>query len=570
VKILGISGVHGLQEAHAIKNKISDYRDLRIVQGLDSACALVSDGEIIFATSEERYLYKKGTGEFPTNCLSDLLKWSNINYNEIDKIAWCFNPEKILKRGQSLESQFLSKAHFEKTVSHYWPSSNIPEIVYVDHHLAHAHSTIKASGLVNSLVVIADGMGERESISIYHLIDGELNILKKYPVSQSIGIVYSIITRFLGFCFNQDEYKVMGMSAYGKPGFGEKLDRLIKLRGGKICIADGVIQSNDPLLLNAMEALETYLGIPRITGTDDWQQQHYDLALALQRKLESVMNSIIQYWMTKTSETNLCGAGGVFLNCLMNQHLIENIKPNEFFVQPASGDDGAALGAALSQIPKFKETGTAFTPYLGRAWSKDEVGKILKDTNLHYIELPYDAYIKDAEECLAQGKVIAWFNGRTEYGPRALGNRSILANPGIQDIQDTINRKIKFREGFRPFAPSFLEEEVGSYVENWNNKSVYKYMLATVFIRENKRTQIPGVVHKDGTARIQSVSPELNPTYYDLISSFYNITGIPCLLNTSFNVAGQPLINDPTTAFLTFEQIDIDILYIEGMKVWKC
>lgn len=567
---LGISGIPGLQDRFNEDLKITDHRDSRIVQGLDSAAALIANKEIVFASGQERFSGHKGTGEFPAQAINAALSYGNIVVQDIAKLGWSFNYEKVPTSLLGNYAQFYQKQHISQALHQLIPGSEKIEIVAIPHHYAHALSAAAVSGFERSLVVVADGMAELTSITIYQYQNQVLKKIYAYPISKSIGVFYSIMTRFLGFCFNQDEYKVMGMAAYGATTYTDQFKKLIDFNDGKITVNLKFNHLDDPLYQRLFDELEGHFTIKRPTSSQHLTEQHYALAASLQAVIASVMVGLINYWLEKTDNTYLCGAGGVFLNCLMNQKIAEEIQPAGFFVQPAAGDDGAALGAALAVagIENSPSQNKKFTPYLGQSWSRTQVENALEKTNLNFEWLGQESATEKAATVLNNGQVIAWFYGKSEYGPRALGNRSILANPGWLDIKDIINEKIKFRELFRPFAPAVLEEDATHYFDFKKTELCY-YMLQTANVIPQQAEKIAGVVHADGTARIQLVSENINPVFHQLISAFKNKSGISCLLNTSFNTSGQPLINDPETAIETFARTELDYLFIEGYVIWK-
>ncbi|EKD74356.1 MAG: nodulation protein and probable carbamoyl transferase [uncultured bacterium] len=567
---LGISGIPGLQDRFNENNKITDYRDSRIVQGLDSAAALIVNKEIIFASAQERFSGNKGTGEFPMHAIYSALNYGNINIDDITKLGWSFNysntPASLLGHYASFYQVDNIRRHLHRLI----PGSEKIEIVPIQHHYAHALSATAVSGFERSLVVVADGMGELTSISLYQYQNHELTKIYAYPISKSIGIFYSIITRFLGFCFNQDEYKVMGMAAYGSETYLDKFKKLISFKDGNLTTNLKFNTLEDPLYHHLFNELEEFFAIKRPTSSEQLNSNHYSLAASLQSAVTSVMLELVRYWVKKTNNLYLCGAGGVFLNCLMNQRIAEEIKPTGFFIQPAAGDDGAALGAALAVAGKENRpvSDKKFIPYLGKSWNRAEIENTLQNTSLNFKWLGQTDAIERAATVLNEGHVIAWFNGKSEYGPRALGNRSILANPGWPNIKNLINQKIKFRELFRPFAPAVLEEDATKYFYFEKTELCY-YMLQIATVIPHKAVEISGIVHADGTARIQLVTASINAVFHQLISTFKSKSNLPCLLNTSFNTSGQPLINDPQTAIETFNRTELDYLFIEGFVVWK-
>jgi carbamoyltransferase len=567
---LGVSGIPGLQQQYIDDNEITDYKDARIVQGLDSAAALISNQRIIFSSAEERFSGEKGTGKFPFKAINKALEYGAIKVGDITKLGWSFDYRKVPTSFLGRYAPFYDQRNIINVFNQLISGSENIAVVPVNHHYAHGLSTAIMSGYERALTIVADGMGELVSLSIYQFDAAELNLIHAYPISKSIGILYSIITRFLGFCFNQDEYKVMGMAAYGTHDYVAKFRELISFNDGKIKLNVKFNYADDPFYHRTFADISEHFSLERPLKNGKLEDQHFALAASLQTVIESVMLDLCNYWMKKTDNKRLCGAGGVFLNCLLNQKIADQLKLDAFFVQPAAGDDGAALGAALALMPVAERSigNKQFDPYLGQSWSRDEIEATLKKSGLNFKYMGYDDIRQSAATALNAGSVIAWFCGRTEHGPRALGNRSILAHPGWPGIKDTINEKIKFRELFRPFAPAVLEEHASEYFIFEKTDLCY-YMLQTAVVIEEQRKKLSGVVHKDGTARIQLVNDNLNSQFYQLIKAFQQQSQLPCLLNTSFNTSGQPLINDPTTAVETFKRTQLDALFIEEFMVWK-
>ena len=569
MKILGISGLPGVQEA---KNKEHDHwsgsYQSRVCQGLDSAAAIVIDGIIVCAIAEERLNGEKGTGAFPALAIRECMRIAGIHdISEFDGIYHGFDyrnrpvpSPKALHLPASLIYEFLKE--FGVDVSHkFFP---------VRHHLAHAYSAVHTSSFDRCLCVIADGMGEIESLSVYSFDDGVLERLAAYPIKSSLGIIYSIFTRYLGFEFNMDEYKVMGMTAYGSDEYSSLMSSIISYENGQLRARIQGAPSVDPEYRETIKIIAEIFKIPAVVAKSTLLKEHYDVAHSLQKAIENTIMALVDDWLANTNHRNVCLAGGVFLNCLVNQKVSNSPAVKDVYVQPASGDDGTALGAALYGALSCGDSiqrANRFSPYLGPSYDDvEDITRIASGYGLA-VEL-LDDDTRRVAESIAQGRVIAWFDGRMEFGPRALGARSILANPCDPGIKDKINRSVKFRELFRPFAPALLIDDALQYFDFKLTSASY-YMLQTANARDGALNILPGVIHADGTARIQIVDQNLNKKFFELVSNMKGLTGVGCVLNTSFNLKGQPLICSPKTAIETFIKSEIDELYICGLVLKK-
>ncbi|MGW2176085.1 carbamoyltransferase family protein [Streptomyces sp. NPDC001705] len=582
--VLGLSGLPYAQD-HLLKNTTDPHPlDERNVQGLDSAACLIVDGRVVAAAAEERFNGDKGTGRFPANAVNYVLREAGIDRAEVDAIAHGFDYDRrrrLFAGSQDYFDAVLSGATMVESLQNTGWSDVQERFHAVDHHLAHAASAFYPSGFASALCVVSDGMGETESLSVFRARDGHLERLHSQPVSQSLGLLYSICTRFLGFASNSDEYKVMGLAAYGNPEpYRELFEDLVTFDAdtGSILVGWPTGSLRDPELgyPNAMRYLES-VAFPSPVQNGEVVQEQADFAAALQARLTVVLTSLTSHWLRRTGETSLCLAGGTFLNCRANQAICDLPDVERVFVQPASGDDGTALGAALHltqqlAVPYVRQP-EGFQPYTGPSYTTDEVGRALEERAEHgdiaweYVGFT-DDYFTAAARDLAEDRIISWFHGRMEFGPRALGNRSILGLPKGDRIKERINSLVKFREPFRPFAPAVLDEDRDSLFET-RALAPTRYMLCTARVREERRAAVAGIVHADGTARIQDVREDYNPKFWALLKAVKRETGTGCVVNTSFNVKGQPLIMDPRTAIDTFLRTSLDRLYIEGYVVQK-
>ncbi|WP_387690491.1 carbamoyltransferase [Photorhabdus sp. RM71S] len=580
--ILGISGLPNAQRFLRENNPEVSKLDERICQGVDSAACVIIDGKIVAAAAEERFMGEKGTGRFPANAINYCLAEAGLMQDDIQVIAHGFNYDNYRRFFMSNEALF-EEVFSGKTVINALADKGWQNIESrfqgVDHHLAHAASAFYPSGFPSALCVISDGMGEIESLSVYLAKGQQFQKLYSQPISSSLGIFYSICTRFLGFVFNSDEYKVMGLAAYGNPErYRDIFNELAQFDA-----ESGTIQINwlpkafdnaEYGFPGAMAQLSDMFGFTPRSEDNILLDVHQDFAAGLQEKFTLLLKQLVTYWLQKTGETSLCFAGGSFLNCKANQVLCQLDGLENVFIQPASGDDGSALGAALFVAGGYhNDVDPCFNPYLGPRFSTDEVRNVLfrhggnAGMKWRYLGLNDDYFVSAAKD-IAEDKIIAWFHGRMEFGPRALGNRSILALPTGERIKDRINSTVKFREAFRPFAPAILDEDCDTIFET-RNLMPTRYMLCTAKVKPEMMGPVSGIVHADGTARIQLVERTFNATFWRLLKEVQKITGYGCLVNTSFNIQGQPLIMSPEIAIETFLKTSLDKLYIEGFVVWK-
>ncbi|MFI9450268.1 carbamoyltransferase [Amycolatopsis sp. NPDC052450] len=582
--VLGISGLPRAQEYLRAENPNLSSLDARVCQGLDSAACLVVDGEVVAAAAEERFSGEKGTGKLPVNAIDYCLRAAGIGYEQVDAIAHGFDYDRY-RRVFARTPEYFEKALSGRTVVDALTEAGwagVEERFHpVDHHLAHATSAFMPSGFSSALCVVSDGMGETEALSVYTATASGIEKVYSQSIGASLGLLYSICTRFLGFAFNSDEYKVMGLAAYGDKsvhrGFFDEWVRFDPSTGGvRVEWPRGALTGAEQGYPSAMEFLETS-GVTRRGESDELTEAHENFAAALQAKLTEVLVALVSHWLDKTGETSLCLAGGTFLNCKANQSICDLPQVERAFVQPASSDDGTSLGAALhvsrqqgfGYIAKTAE----FDPYTGPGYTADEVRRELERVaGTGAIEWKYvgltDEYFDAAAADLAADRIIAWFHGRMEFGPRALGNRSILGLPSGHRIKERINGLVKFREPFRPFAPAVLDTDCAALFET-KGLGPTGYMLCTAGVRPENRDSVAGIVHADGSARVQVVKRDFNEKFHRLLSEVKRHTGFGCVVNTSFNVKGQPLIMAPGTAVDTFVATSLDRLYIEGFVACK-
>jgi carbamoyltransferase len=583
MNILGISGLEGAVPFKKRHWPGLEEREYRISQGHDSAAALVVDGKIVAAAAEERFCRQKHTGRFPAGAIAYCLQEAGIRLEDVDEIAHGFDytPYKKLysldPTTAKLHHEVLSKDALLRQVGAHFPDFPQERVRQVGHHLSHAASAYFTSGWSESLVIVLDAMGEVESVSVYHARDGALNLLHALSASDSIGILYSLVTLHLGFDFNSDEYKIMGLAPYGNPEtYRAFFESNVHLKpGGSVRIPVlGINRSRDER--ENYGATRKYFDealIERRAPDQEITEQHCDVAAAVQECLERTVMHVCRHFAGQTGLRRLSMAGGAALNCTANGKLMSLGIFDEMYVQPAAGDDGSALGAALyraSQADRIENVRMP-VPFCGPACSEEAIEAALAQFR-ECIEIrrfgDLETACDEAARLIAEGRVLAWHRGKMEFGPRALGNRSILADPGHPDMRDRINCMVKKREAFRPFAPAVSREQAHIYFDVPAGTDL-PYMIATVDVRPEHRSSLPAVTHVNGSARVQTVSKEGNPDFHALLRAIGRTTGREMALNTSFNVKGQPIVNTPEQAIETFLGTGIEFLFIENTLIGK-
>ncbi len=523
----------------------------------DPAAALVVDGAVVAAAEEERFSRRKhgkdpvpfSTWELPAQAIAFCLEQAGLTPADVDLVAYSYDPAlatapadgDLLAAGwEGLRTLFVERApHFLATLG-FDPG----RVRFVPHHVAHAASAHLASPFATSAVLVADGRGERASSLLGRYDEGgALHTLATQELPHSLGLLYEELTEHLGFRRSSDEYKVMAMASYGAPSRVEELRALVHATGDGGFVTEPV----------DWEALAPALG----KGGDGWGPEHADLAASVQRVVEDVLLDLCAWLQAQTGETRLTMAGGVALNCVANARLLREGPFDEVWVQPAAGDSGTALGAALQVAA---DAGEAVQPMgsaaLGRGWSEDELAGWLERAGVEY-ERPDDVAEAVAEVLAADG-IVAWFEGRSEFGPRALGHRSLLADPRRLENLERLN-DIKGREQFRPVAPMVLESEARAV---FTGRHPSEHMLFVHDVAPDWRGRIPAVVHVDGTARVQTVDPAEEPLVARMLTAFHARTGVPVVVNTSLNTAGRPMVDDPRDALECFGSSPIDLLAI--------
>jgi carbamoyltransferase len=558
-----------------------EEREYRISQGHDSAAALVVDGEFVSGVAEERISRRKHTGDFPVGAIAATLEQAGVELAEVDRIVHAFDyaPYKTLYSldpiSKELYDHVLSREAFVGQVGRALPDFPAEKVGHVDHHLAHAASAYFTSGWDECLVVVIDGMGEAHGATIYRASGGRLEQIHRISAADSIGIFYSVVTLHLGFDFNSDEYKIMGLAPYGDPErFRPFFDEAISLGGG-LAIA--------PLKLNRTRderenhtATRAFLAERLIAPRDPDSEigdDHRDVAAGLQAALDRAILNLCGHFGEETGMRRLAMAGGVALNTTANGKLLDSGLFDEIYVQPAAADDGSALGAALHAAAEAGETANRRSPvpFYGPKHPAVAAEAALAAFADRIEVTPLgslDAACDKAAELIADGEVICWYRGRMEFGPRALGHRSIVADPGRADMRDRVNAMVKMREAFRPFAPAVSLEEVHRWFEVAPGTEL-PYMIMNVDVRPEHRESLPAVTHVDGSARVQTVSADGNPEFHSLLKAVGRRTGREMVLNTSFNVKGQAIVNTPVEALETLLGCGAQALFLENTLVRK-
>lgn len=576
----------------------------------DSAAALVRDGEIVAAVQEERFSRRKHDARFPSGAVAHCLETAGISISDVDMVAFYERPYRKFDRIIKTHTDFAPfgfSAFSEAMSSWIGGKLNIKDhiraaldyegdIRFVDHHASHAMSAFYPSPFRDSAVLTVDGVGEWSTTSIAAGRGNKLDMLSEIRFPHSLGLLYSAFTAFTGFKVNSGEYKMMGLAPYGRPVFTQTiLENLIDLKD------DGSFALNldyfsfpyrSEMTNNKFAGL---LGGPARSAEGLLTQREMDLARSIQDVVEEAIIRMGRHIRASVGLPNLCMAGGVALNCVANGRLLKEGIFDGLWVQPAAGDAGGALGAALGMW--FQELGNTREPapqqldgmsgsYLGPGYDNDEIEAYLKANAVRYECLDDSELVQRSAKLLADENVVGWFQGRAEFGPRALGNRTILGDPRSRSMQSTMNLKIKFRESFRPFAPSVLRDEVANWFELDTDSP---YMLLVAPIKKSRqlpmtaeqeelfgieklnviRSEVPAVTHVDYSARVQTIHEETNPLYHQLVSAFYKLTGCPLVVNTSFNVRGEPPVCSPEDAYRCFMRTDMDYLVLGNFILSK-
>ncbi len=581
----------------------------------DSAAAIIVNGEIVAAAQEERFTRKKHDASYPKNAINYVLKESVLKLNEVDHVVFYekpflkferlletyigFSPNGFKSFSMSMplwlsEKLFQKKMLFDALKEQDNNFNDIKKINFSEHHLSHAASAFFSSPYEEAIILTLDGVGEWATTTVSLGKNNKINILKEIHFPHSLGLLYSAFTYFLGFKVNSGEYKVMGLAPYGQPRFKDIiLDNLIYVK------EDGSFRLNMDYFNYATGLTMTnnkfakFFNIKRREPENELSQIHMDIAASIQAVTEEIVLKITRFLFKEFKIPNLCMAGGVALNCVANGKILKDGLFKNIWIQPASSDAGGALGAAqafyyqeLDNKREILKIDSMKGSYLGPQFTDDEIENELKNCGANYKKLNLDQIIKDTVKALSEEKAVGWFQGRTEFGPRSLGNRSIIADARSENMQKNLNLKVKYRENFRPFAPAVLYEKVSEWFEI-NSESPYMLLVADVKKSKQlqmsneqknlfgidklnvKRSSIPSVTHVDYSARIQTVHKETNPTFHKLIEEFEKITKCPVLVNTSFNVRGEPIVCSATDAFNCFMGTDLDVLVCNNFILYK-
>lgn len=575
----------------------------------DSAAALIQDGTVIAAAQEERFTRKKHDAAFPENAITYCLEEAGITLSDVDYVAFYDKP--FLKFERLLETYlafvpigfrsfkmaipvWLKEKLFQKDLLRKkfkafdadfdWQN----KLLFSEHHQSHAASAFFPSPFEDAVVLTMDGVGEWATTSVAIGRGRDLKMTKEIHFPHSLGLLYSAFTYYTGFKVNSGEYKVMGLAPYGEPTFKDLiLEHLIDVKDdGSFRLDQQYFNYCTGLTMTNDKFSELFGGPPRREG-EQLTQRHMDLAASVQAVTEEVVLKLTQSLAKEYDIQNLCLAGGVALNCVANGKILRDGAFKNIWVQPAAGDAGGALGAALNAYHLNQEQPRTVSAamdamkgsYLGPTYEQSDIEARLSAVGAKFTVLTDDAVISDTADALADGKAIGWFQGRMEFGPRALGGRSIIADPRSPEMQKTLNLQVKYRESFRPFAPSVLRGDVEDWFEI-DSDSPYMLMVAPVVEKRRlamtdeqnalfgieklnvPRSDIPAVTHVDYSARIQTVHEETNPRYHALISAFKERTGCPVVVNTSFNVRGEPIVCTPEDAFRCFMGSEIDVLSV--------
>ena len=557
----------------------------------DAAATLIHDGVPVAAVEEERFSRIKHHSGFPFKAIEYCLGEAGINLGDVAHVALYWKPwvvrHKALQAVRSLTiSRDMFRARIDRGVAQvtgsYLGMLRYPGLLrkrfgpsdfrfhYLEHHLCHAASAFLVSPFETAAILTMDGTGEETTTMFSRGSGNKVKPLKRIKLPHSLGQFYSTVTNFLGFdMFAGDEWKVMGLAAYGKPEFYDFFSNRVLTANGNndFHLNIRALDHHSAKRYQFSDEAIKALGRPR-APEEEITQQHQNIAASAQRVLEDTVLHLLNVLYDQTCEENLCLAGGVAFNSVMNGRIMQESPFRQFFIQPAAGDAGCSLGAAYLAYSRVTNESRRFSmehAYYGPGFNSGECAAALEAAGLRFETLPDEQMLPRVARLIANGAIVGWFQGRMEFGPRALGNRSFLADPRRADMRHLLNRKVKLREWFRPLAPSILEE--GSN-DIFGRPHRDPFMVTVLSVREDQRARIPAVVHVDGTARPQTVSRQTNPRYWQLIREFEEITGVPMLLNTSFNVQ-EPIVCTPQDAIKTFQRASFDALVLQDHLVLR-
>ncbi len=581
----------------------------------DAAAALLQDGQLVAAAQEERFSRKKHDARFPELAIDWCLSKAGIKAGDVDYVAFYEKPfVKAERLVTTILATFPRSRRLFRDGMHVWLSEKMwikdlirrhlgtpaDRILFIDHHTSHAASAFLSSPFEEAAILTVDGVGEWTTATLGRAVadwgQGAVNridLTHELRFPHSLGLLYSVFTAFLGFEVNEGEYKVMGMAPFGEPKYVDLIRQIAQFRDdGSLWLDPRYVSFPYHTKRSFTRAFERLFGTPREpkarfvtaktslyddpnppTAEELARNQYYaDLAASIQQVTEGVMIAMARHLHRQTGLTKLCLAGGVALNCVANFKVLRSTPFDELYVQPAAGDAGGALGAALYAYHVLLGRPRRFVmdhAYWGRTYAEAEIADTLRREGCRYTVLDDDERVLDqAVEALQRGEVIGWYHGPFEWGPRALGSRSILADARREDMKDIVNIKIKFREPFRPFAPSILAEKAAQFFDLGEAAKHYptRFMLYVAPVTDSR---VPAITHADGTARPQAVHREMSPRYHRLIEKFGEATGVPMVLNTSFNLKGEPIVSSPADALNTFRKSGMDVLVLENFIVRK-
>jgi len=551
----------------------------------DSAAALLRDGVLVAAASEERFSRIKQDAGFPDQAISFVLGVAGITIDEVDHLGFYDKP--LLKLERLLLSHLQnfprSKAQFIAAIPS-WMKEKVSirrvvgkqlgwkhkPVLFGEHHVSHGASAFLCSPFEEAAILTVDGVGEWATTTMGVGRGHTMELHKEIRFPHSLGLLYSAVTGYLGFKVNSAEYKVMGLAPYGEPTFVDQFHRVLDIAEDGSFRLDMEFFEFDYAMRMCNERFFELFGHQPRDPEGPVEQHHKDIARSIQEIVNEVMVKLATSLHAETGMTNLCLAGGVALNCVANGHVLRETPFENVFVQPAAGDAGGALGVALWIHCMVLDQERAFVmdrADWGPAFDDDAIEAVLEHYGASYSRIVDEPeLVRIAASHIADSKVVGWFQGRMEYGPRSLGHRSILGDPRVTDMRDRINLKIKFREGFRPFAPSVLEDKADEWFDLRGHGS--PFMLLVADVHEHKR-EVPAVTHVDGSARVQTVSAETSPRYHALLREFEAQSGCPMVINTSFNVRGEPIVCTPEDAFGCFIRTHMDTLVMGSFVLRK-
>jgi len=556
----------------------------------DSAAALLKDGDLLAAASEERFTRKKHDPDFPVNAVKYCLRQGGVTAKDLAYVGFYDKPLIKFERLISTYIDFFPRglSSFVKAIPVWlrekmWIKLRIEEeldfkgeILFAEHHLSHAASAFLVSPFNEAAILTVDGVGEWSTATRGIGRDRSIELYHEIRFPHSLGLLYSAFTYYLGFKVNSAEYKVMGLAPYGEPIYYDKVRELIDIKDdGSFTMNMKYFAYPYGLTMTNRKFDELFGGPPFPRETKPTRKQ-MDIAASIQKVTDEIMTKLAHQLYRDTRMKNICLAGGVALNCVANGHILRECPFEDVWVQPAAGDAGGAVGVAFyiwNTVLGHPRTFVMNTAFYGPEYSTDEIRRFLETVGAPYKEFDRQGLIEETARLIEEQKVVGWFQGRMEFGPRALGSRSILGDARNPEMQTTMNLKIKFRESFRPFAPTVLQERTSEWFEFDDKKHESPFMLLVCQVRRdrytNGKSMIPAVTHVDGSARLQTIRREQNPLYYDLIKRFEEKTGCPVIINTSFNVRGEPIVCSPEHAYVCFMRTNMDALVMDRFVLYK-